>query len=116
MSPFASPRSPSTPVMSGTSISTPFVVPVVRRTCGDCANPTTATSRLMLLRSSRERSSPGSLRSSLAAARCDAHSQVLPERLVRRVRLTGGPEVRDVLQPELPLLARLPDRLDPHAH
>src|SRR5690242_20604088 len=91
MSDFVSPSEPSTSWKIGTSISTPLVVPSVSRTQGVCANPTTATSRMRA-------------------------SQVLGVGVEGRVRLAGRPEVVDVLHRRAPLLARLPHRLDPHAH
>src|SRR5436305_12928477 len=105
MSPLLRPRPVSTSAKIGASISTPFVVPEVSRTWGACAKPTTATSRISRPGFARPTGALGWLR-----------SQVLLERLVVGVRLTRRAEVGDVLQPELPLLARLPHRLHPQPH
>src|SRR4051794_13316694 len=108
MSPLLRPRPESTSAKIGTSISTPLVVPVVSRTWVDCAKPTTATSRISRPRFAR----PAPQNGALGWLR----SQVLLERLVVGVRLARWAEVGDVLQPELPLLALLPHRLDPQPH
>src|SRR6201999_3133369 len=78
----------------GISISTPLVVPSVRRTCGAWANPTTATSRKV---------------TSLPL-------QVVFVGVVFGVGFAGRPEVFDVVDAQAPFLAGFPDRLDPHAH
>src|SRR5215471_2668070 len=91
MSCLASPVAASTWWKIGTSISTPLVVPSPRRSMGDWAKPTTATSVTGLL-------------------------QVMGIGLKRCVRLAGGLEAFDVLRGGSPLLTRFPDRLDPHAH
>src|SRR5258708_6411876 len=94
MSPLASPVLASTSAKIGTSISTPLVVVSPWRTTGDWAKPMTATS---------------------VTARWPP-SQVMGVGLVRRVRLAGGEEVIDVLRRGPPLVARFPERPDPHAH
>src|ERR1700733_7118942 len=76
----------------GTSISTPLVVPSVRRTLGASAKPMTATSVT------------------------ERPSQVVGEGVVRGARLPGRLEVADVLGGGPPLLPRLPHRAHPHAH
>src|SRR5208282_275952 len=78
----------------GISISTPLVVPSVRRTCGAWANPTTATSRSVTL----------------------FPLQVVLVGVVVGVRFAGRLEVFDVVDAQTPLLAGLPHRLHPHAH
>src|ERR671936_580415 len=78
----------------GINISTPLVVPSVRRTCGACAKPTTAMSRSV---------TGGPL-------------QVVLVGVVVGVGFACGPEVFDVVDAQTPLLAGLPHRLDPHAH
>src|SRR5262249_38609500 len=88
MSSLASPVSASTRWKTGTSISTPLVVPSPWRTQGDWAKPTTATSPL----------------------------EVVGIGLIRRVRLAGGTEVVDVLHGRAPLIAGPPGRGHPHAH
>src|ERR1700744_2233248 len=80
----------------GISISTPLVVPSVRRTCGAWAKPTTAT-----LRSLMWFVSP---------------LQVVLVGVVLGVGLPGGPEVLDVVDAETPLFGRSPHRLDSHPH
>src|SRR5262245_8791926 len=86
MSSLASPVAASTCRKTGTSISTPLVVPSPWRTHGDWAKPTTAT------------------------------SEVVGIGLIRRVRLPGGAEVVNVLHRGAPLVAGLPGRGHPHAH
>src|SRR5246127_3180121 len=78
----------------GISISTPLVVPSVRRTCGAWANPTTATSRKVT-------SFP---------------LQAVFVGVVVGVGFAGRPEVFDVVDAQAPLVAGFPDRLDAHAH
>src|ERR1700730_12388181 len=94
MSVWVMPRSPYSSAKHGISISTPLVVPSVRRTCGARAKPTTAI-----------------LRSVIAAL-----LQVVLVAVVVGVRFTGRPEVVDVVDAEVPFLTRFPHRLDPHAH
>src|SRR6202022_5010776 len=94
MSVWVMPRSPYSSAKRGISISTPWVVPSVRRTCGACAKPTTAMSRSVIA----------------------ALLQVVLVGVVVGVRFTGRPEVVDVVDAEVPFLTRLPHRLDPHAH
>src|SRR5215472_15949694 len=91
MSSLASPVAASTSPKTGTSISTPLVVPSPWRTHGDWAKPTTATPV------------PGPL-------------EVVGIGLIRRVRLPGGAEMVDVLHRRAPLVAGLPDRGHPQAH
>src|ERR1700742_5207489 len=78
----------------GISISTPLVVPSVRRTCGAWANPTTATSRKVT-------SFP---------------LQVVFVGVVVGVGFAGRLEVFYSVDAQAPLVAGLPDGLDPHAH
>src|SRR3954447_22238318 len=111
MSPLLSPSPERTSAKIGTNISTPLVVPSERRTWGDCANPTTATSRISRPRCARP-APPVRAFGSLGTRR----SQVLLEGVVVGVRLGGGPEMRDVLQAGDPFLAGFPDGLDPHPH
>src|ERR1700724_1595712 len=94
MSVWVMPRSPYSSAKHGISISTPLVVPSVRRTCGARAKPTTAILRLVIA----------------------ALLQVVLVAVVVGVRFTGAPEVVDVVEAEVPFLTRLPHRLDPHAH
>src|ERR1700754_4956065 len=79
----------------GINISTPLVVPSVRRTCGAWAKPTTATSRVLI------GSKP---------------LQVVLVGVVVGVRFAGWAEVLDVVDAQTPVFAWLPYRLDPHAH
>src|SRR4051812_3323894 len=128
MSGFVNPRPERTSAKIGTSISTPLVVPSLRRTCGDCAKPTTATSRIRRPRCARRgwpslrlRFAPqASLTAGLAALGAAGlasafgslrkrRSQMLLERVVVGVRLARRPEVGDVLQPGDLFRARFPD-------
>src|ERR1700737_4290269 len=99
MSALVMPRSWYSWAKHGISISTPLVVPSVRRTCGAWANPTTATSR--------------SVTSFPLNWRC---LQVMLVGVVVGVRFAGRLEVFDVVDAEAPFLAGLPHRLHPHAH
>src|SRR5579871_1516565 len=94
MSLLLSPVASNTSWKIGTSISTPLVVAGECRSLGACAKPITATSvtvqRLLL--------------------------EVVGVGLVGSVGFPGRLEVVDVPHRGLPFLARLPDRLDPHAH
>src|SRR3984957_5526803 len=78
----------------GISISTPLVVPSVRRTCGAWANPTTATSRKVTL----------------------FPLQVVFVGVVVGVGFAGRLEEFDVVDAQAQFLAGLPHGLDPHAH
>src|SRR5262245_12498819 len=80
----------------GISISTPLVVPSVRRTCGAWAKPTTATSRNVIRRI--------------------PFLQVVLVGVVVGVGFAGRLEVFDVVDAETPFLAGLPYRLHAHAH
>src|SRR6202012_2451824 len=83
----------------GISISTPLVVPSVRRTCGAWANPTTATSRKVT-----------------SFPFIGGASEVMFVGVVVGVGFAGRLEVLDVVDAQAPFLAGLPHRLDPHAH
>src|ERR1700744_13586 len=83
----------------GISISTPLVVPSVRRTCGAWANPTTATSRKVTV-------------FLLSALRLE----VVFVGVVVGVGFAGRLEVLDVVDAQAPFLAGLPHRLDAHSH
>src|SRR4029079_580544 len=93
MSVCSMPRSAYNSAKHGISISTPFVVPSVRRTGGACAKPTTATSVTE-----------------------EESSLVVLIGFVVGVGLTRRPGVVDVVDAEPPLLAGFPPRLDPHSH
>src|SRR5262249_46749597 len=97
MSSFLSPVDCKSCWKIGTSISTPLVVAGGGRSFGACAKPTTATSVICCVPSSRWR------------------SQVVRERVIRRVGFAGRLEMVDVVS-DVPFLARLPDGLDPHSH
>src|SRR3954453_4645523 len=100
------PRSSYTAAKHGISISTPLVVPSVRRTCGAWAKPTTATSRKVML-------------SYLLFAQALIGAiplEVVFVGVVVGVGLTRRPEVLDVVDAEPPPVTRPPHCLDPHAH
>src|ERR1700728_2096864 len=94
MSVCSSPSSSYSVWKHGINISTPLVVPSVRRTCGAWANPTTATSRSV---------------TSLPL-------KVMLVGVVIGVGFAGRLEVFDVVDAQAPLVAGLPDSFDPHAH
>src|SRR5215471_19101010 len=121
MSCLASPVAASTWWKIGTSISTPLVVPSPRRSMGDWAKPTTATSVTAPPRLSRGpppaiAECDGHLVHHCGGVHGDRHSEVMGIGLIRCVRLAGGLEAFDVLRGGSPLLTRFPDRLDPHTH
>src|ERR1700746_2869854 len=100
MSPLTSPVDRITSAKTGTSISTPLVVPSPRRTTGDWAKPTTAPSSF----------------TTLASWWVAVLLQVVGVGFVGRVGLAGGTEVVDVLHRRAPFRAGLPGRPHPHAH
>src|SRR5215831_18085906 len=97
MSSFFSPVDCKTCWKIGTSNSTPFVVAGECRSFGASAKPTTATSVICCVPSSRCR------------------SEVMRVRVVWRVGLAGPLEMVDVVS-HIPFLARLPDGLHAHSH
>src|SRR5712691_11934395 len=94
MSSLLSPVASNTSWKVGTSISTPLVVAGECRSLGACAKPITATSVTI----------------------SDSLLQMMGVGLIGSVGFTGRLEMIDVPHRGLPLLARLPHGLDPHAH